>query len=291
MPSRRAIALIFLFWLAVTSYVAYRDLWPLLFASGPPPIAIDLADEAAQNIPIRWTVNWNGKPVGKLVTSMKYLDADDTFAFTNTYKQLRVEVGGVTVFVPQLVSLVRVDREGNLLEQSADGTLELELSGVKIGVVNAKIKGIVTDGQLNAVFDGSYGFAGLKPTTMTKTLDPVPVAQGQPLNPLQPVNRIRGVRPGRQWVVNESNPLNDAVAAVAKQMGFNLPDQNRGPLYGEVLAEPRNLDCASGPVPCWVIEYRREEPEVRTWVRVSDGKVLRQEAFRKGENLTVDRDE
>ena len=36
-----------------------------------------------------------------------------------------------------------------------------------------------------------------------------------------------------------------------------------------------------------MIEYRREEPVARTWVRASDGKVLKQEAFQKGETLTI----
>ena len=36
-------------------------------------------------------------------------------------------------------------------------------------------------------------------------------------------------------------------------------------------------------VPCWVIEYRGDELAARTWVACRDGKVLRQEAFEKGE--------
>ena len=66
MPSRRVIALIVAFWLVTSVYVAYRDLWPMLFASGPPPVAIDLADEAAQTIPVRWTIHIAGqkKPAG-----------------------------------------------------------------------------------------------------------------------------------------------------------------------------------------------------------------------------------
>ena len=39
-----------------------------------------------------------------------------------------------------------------------------------------------------------------------------------------------------------------------------------------------------------MIEYRRDELVARTWVRVSDGKVLKQEAFQKGETLTLVRD-
>jgi hypothetical protein len=38
-----------------------------------------------------------------------------------------------------------------------------------------------------------------------------------------------------------------------------------------------------------VIEYRRTEVVARTWVRVADGKVLRQELSEKGEALTFER--
>jgi hypothetical protein len=291
MPSRRSAAFIIMFWFIVTGYILYRDVWPLLFATGPPPIAVDLADEAAQNIPIRWTVHWNEKVVGKLTTQMRYVEEDDTFRFTNTYHQVRVEMAGVTVVVPELKSVIRVTRAGDLREQSAEGRLELEWNGVKVADVTTKLAGNVADGQLAAKFDGSYSIAGLAPQSLSKVLAPVPVPRGQPLNPLQPVNRIANVRPGRRWVVHESNPLKDAVEAVARQIGLPPQEEVKVPLVGEVLGEPRNLDRQGNPVPCWVIEYRRDEPEVRTWVRVSDGKVLRQEAFKKGDRLSVDREE
>lgn len=291
MPSRRAVACIVLFWLSVTGYIVYRDVWPVLFASGQPPLAIDLADEAAQNIPIRWTVYWNDKKVGKLTTQMRYVDDDDTFRFTNTYNQVRVEMAGVTVVVPELKTAIRVTRRGDLREQSAEGKLELEWNGVKVADVTTMLTGTVANGQLAAKFEGSYSIAGLAPQSLSKMLDPVPVPEGQPLNPLQPVNRIANVRPGRRWVVHESNPLKDATEAVAKQIGLPMPEEAKVPLIGQVLGEPQNLDWHGNAVPCWVIEYRRDEPEVRTWVRVSDGKVLRQEAFKKGDRLSVEREE
>jgi hypothetical protein len=291
MPSRRFVALVALFWLVTTGYVVYRDVWPVFFSSGPPPVGIDLADEAAQNIATRWKVLWNGKQVGVLDSQMKYLEADDTFRFTTKYKNLRVEVAGMTVVVPELTNTIRVSRAGDLREQTAEGRLELEFGGAKVGEVRVNLEGVVTGGQLITKLDGTADLPVLGRKTLNKTLDPVPVPKGQPLNPMQPVNRIAGVRPGRRWVVHESNPLNDAVRAVASDFGVKPPEQTKRPLIGEVLSEPRDLDWNGQRVSCWVIEYRRDEVEVRTWVRVSDGKVLKQEAFQKGESLVIEREE
>ena len=293
MPSRRAIALIMLFWLASTTYVAYRDLWPVLFASGPPPVAIDLADEAAQTVPVRWTIHLSGqnKP-GRLVTQMKYVEADDTFAFVNHYSDLRYESSGVVVVVPELTNVVRVTRGGDLREQTVEGRMELYLGGLKFAHASAKVIGKVVDGQLLATCDIKAPFPI---GNLAKELDPVPVPRGQPLNPLQPVNRIANVRPGRRWVVHESDPLKEAVALLVKgkaaEYGLRLPEEKRDALIGEVLADQQTLDWQGEAARCWVIEYRRNELVARTWVRASDGKVLRQEAFEKGETLTLVRNQ
>jgi hypothetical protein len=290
MPSRRAVALILAFWIATTAYIGYRDLWPRLFASGPPPVAIDLADEAAQNVPTRWEVKWNGKSVGRLRTQMSYVDADDTFWFTNQYKPLEVELSGVTVFVPEFTIATRVTRDGQLREQKAHGNVTVKLNGLTVGTVNAKLAGVVADGHLTANFEGAMEFAGLE-KSMNRTFDPVPVPKGQPLNPMQPVNRLVGVTPGREWVVHESNPLNDALLAVAGELGLP-PRKKEEPLVGRVEDDVRDLDWQGQRVPCRVIEYRRAgELKVRTWVRATDGKVLKQEAFEKGETMSIERDE
>jgi hypothetical protein len=296
MPSPRAIALIVAFWAATAAYVAYRDLWPVLFASGPPPVAIDLADEAAQAVPVRWAIHFSGqKKPGRLVTQMKYVEADDTFAFTNRFTELRYEAAGAVVVVPELTNVVRVTRGGDLREQTVDGRLELYLGELRIGEATAKVAGTVVNGQLAATVDAEYTFAGMASQRLKRALDPVPVPSGQPLNPLQPVNRLTDLRPGRRWVVHETNPLEDAVAAVVKkqagQFGLKMTEEKRERLFGAVLSDQQTLDWHRHAVACWVIEYRREELVARTWVRASDGKVLKQEAFRKGETLTIVRDE
>jgi hypothetical protein len=282
MPSRRSVAVILGFWLAVTGYVGYRDVWPRYFSSGPPPVVIDLADEAAQSVPARWTVSRNGRPIGRLTTHMKYVEADDTFRFVHEYRHLRFELGSVAVVFPDLTNTVRVTRAGDLRELATDARLEVRVRDVPVGGATATLAGTVTGNQLLAVLDVKSPIRSL-----SRPLDPIPVPRGQPLNPLQPVNRITGLVPGRRWVVHPFDPLTEIV----NQLGVGGQADEPEPLVAEVLARPQDLDRKDGPVSCRVIEYRNSRLTARTWVRASDGKVLRQEAVRQGEHLATDRDE
>jgi hypothetical protein len=287
MPSQRTIALIVLFWLLTAGYVGYRDVWPRLFASGPPPVAIDLADEASQTLPVRWSIYRGDRKVGRLSSYVRYVEADDTFRFTNEYRQLELDVTAlVKCIIPELTSAIRITRSGDLREQTLDGKLEVQLPLFKLEAT-AKIRGVVTDGVLNADCDITSSFGDFKPT-----LEPIAIGAGQPLNPLQPVNRLLDLQPGRTWRVWLNSPLDDAIKSIGKKMGFNLPDKTDEPLLAQVQKERQELNWHGEATSCRVIEYKQQDEIVaRTWVRVSDGKVLKQEAFRSGERLTIERDE
>lgn len=280
MPHRRTVALIAAFWLATVGFAAYRDVWPRLFAGGPPPIAIDLADEASQALEVRWAVTRGGATIGRLTTRMKYLEADDSFRFTHTFRGITIPVSGVSISLPELTTTTRVSRSGRLREQGMEGRLSaLGIDGT------ARMRAEVKDGVLGGEFEISSPLINLK-----GPLEPVPVPDGQVLNPLQPVNRLANVRPGLRWVVPEVNPVRDSAAAMLKKMGVTLPEEKAGDLLAEVLPAPQTLNWKGTPTACWVIEYRADEPRARTWVRAEDGKVLRQEAFQKGEELALVRE-
>ena len=51
MPSRLSVLSIVLFWVATTAFVIRRDVLPRLFASGPPPVSVEVGDEASQLLP------------------------------------------------------------------------------------------------------------------------------------------------------------------------------------------------------------------------------------------------
>lgn len=290
MPSKRTVVLILFFWLLTTAYVAYRDLWPRLFASHPPTIAIDLTDEAAQNVAIRWTIYRGDKSVGKLISHLHYDKNDDTFEFKNEYRQLELVVGPLKCLIPEFTSIDRITRDGELRSQSLEGRFEANLRDLKFEG-KAEVRGAVVNGQLLAEGEISLPFG-----TFREKLDPVPVLKGQVLNPLQPINRFSDLKPGQSWYVQKNNPLEDAIAAIIlknlEKQGLKLhkPDQESEPLLAQVLPEAQELTWFSQQISCWVIEYRRDKPVARTWVKVSDNKVLKQEAFSRSEHMMIVRD-
>lgn len=293
MPPRTAVAGIVAFWLATTAYIAYRDVWPRVFATGPPPVSIELADEARQDVPAKWQLLRNGQKVGRLTTQMKYLDNEDAFVFTYRYTELRLEQGDVALTASEINSEVKVSRGGELREQTMRGKVKLSLRDLKLAEGTLSVRGKVVNGVLT-------GSGELKSDFLSASgdFDPVPVPPGgQPLNPLQPVNRLGNVQADKRWQVNESNPLQDAISGLFKkklaETGLRLPeDKKKETLVARVGSSPQPLTTVrKEEVMCWVIEYRRADPVARTWVRASDGKVLRQEAFEKGESLVFERED
>jgi hypothetical protein len=289
MPSRPTLAVILAFWLATCGFVLYRDVWPRLTASGPPPMAVDLGEEASPNVSVRWTLYRGDKKVGRLTTHTAYVDADDTFRQTHDYRQLEFEFSGAKVVVPQLVLTTRVSRAGDLREQTAKGTLEVQFQKDTFKA-EAHVQGRVVDG----LFVGRCEVRSLL-GDVNEELEPVAVPDGQALNPLQVTNRITGLKAGQHWVVQEIDPLGEAVATLVKGLvrkaGLPFPERKREAIFARVSSAPEVLTWHGQEERCWVIDYRGGEARAKTWVRESDGKVLRQEAFGMGERLTVDRDE
>jgi hypothetical protein len=321
MPSRLGVVLILGFWLAVTGYVVHRDVWPRLFGDAPPTVRIDLSDEATQTVPARWTIYRDGESIGSITTRMSY-DADDNrFLFTSTYREVKLDQAvlqfRIRFELKEMQTTTSVTRDGELRGQKMTGSLSGLITSGPIPLLRAdatvEAEGTVVNGELVGWcgIDSDLGSANQK-------FDPVPVPAGQVLNPLQPVNRLRDVRPGARWEVHQVDPLADAIAAlvpelIQKHAGTKLTRDlrpgERPSLIARVSDRPVDLPPLPPPPPragepgtpgrpranegepCWVIEYRGDQAMAKTWVRVSDGKVLRQEAARQGEVLLLERND
>ena len=297
MPSRFGTLAIIAFWLITTTIVVRRDVWPRYFGDAPPAVAIDIADEATQTAPTQWVITRAGKPVGNLTARMHYDATDDTFEFTNNYTTLQLELSrGMTLEVPRLTTTVRVSRGGALREQSMAGEMAVALGGVELGRAKAEIRGQVDQGELRSHCT-IFAPPNSPQPVVDRDLDPVPAPGGQVLNPLMPLNRLRGVRPGRRWVVQAVDPLAEAGVLLVRELGKDsalvraIPVPKAQELFAAVDDDPQLLERDKGePVPCWVIRYRRgSDGEARTWVAVSDGRVMRQEAVTSGDSIRFDR--
>lgn len=302
MPSRLGLLAVLVSWAAVTGHVFYHDVWPRYFADAPPGLQIDLADEATQQAPTKWTIYRGGKKIGTLTTRMEYLAADDTFRFVNNYGRLTLDAGKsdsvLSVEAPRLVTTIRVTRTGELREQSMSGELRVFLGPVEIGHAAAEVEGRVVNGVLLGRCKVRYPITAAQPT-IDRELDPVPVPAGQVLNPMMPLNRLRDITPGRRWVIREVDPLKDALAVLFQELAkgaklnIALPQSASGAeLIAEVQTGTEDYPLRVGQaVPCRVIVYRGERVSARTWVSAADGRVMRQEATAADETLRFDRDD
>jgi hypothetical protein len=324
MPSRLGVVTIALFWLATTGFVAYRDVWPHYFSDGPPPVRIEMTDEATTQIPAKWTLYWDQgeglKKIGGASTELTYETADDTFWFKSEYRDLKFDVAGFLIEMANVSSDVRVNRAGVLKEQRFVGDITLSrqiLRGaIPLAEATALLTGKVQDKAMTGrcrVWNPKLGrnsdrWEPAEVPVIDERLDPVPVPDGQVLNPLMPLGRVRGVRAGRTWVIREVNPLAEAISSslrnAAKKENLSMLVGAAGRagehrrFVARVRSAPEVLDRLPplgaeprAPVPCLAIDYDGGEGvSAVTWVGVADGTVYRQEASLFGEKLRFERD-
>jgi hypothetical protein len=296
MPPRSLVLAIVFFWVATTGWLFYRDLWPRLRSGQPPPYTIDLADEAQRSgPPIPWNVFRGHTRVGEILTGLEYRESDDTFELHSKAAQPLDwgQIGPFWIRFKRISSMYRVTRDGRLREIVADVTIDVRGIGLMRalgGSATAHIAGKVEDRRFVP-----RGWMSFGESLTQLPLEPVEVAsEVSVLNPLHPINRVTGLRKGQHWQMPLLNPLNDSLMALLKKdpgAEFLLRDHaGVRILQAEVLSETSFLYWKRRKVPCLVIEYRSDEATARTWVRESDGLVLRQEASCWGDQVVMVRD-
>lgn len=314
MPSRPVVVLVVLFWLAVVGVVVYQDVVPRYFGDQPPAPHFDAAAELSHTT-VSWTIyrgpadKTTDEPIGKMTSEIEYAQADDTFKYVNRYRAVKFKQYGAELTIPTATTTLRLSRDGKLKGQRLNGTAELDLPrlwgpGQKL-TATAEAEGEVKDGFL--VGSATLTCPDLLSEPSVGTFTPVPVPDGQVLNPLMPLDRLKDVVPGRRWVVQQVDPLREALGELlVKGLQDEMAKQGNGKkkpapvtlpkppeLIASVRTSPVDLDREGGPVSCWVIDYTTEDKSIqaRTWVSRVDGRVLRQEASSQGERLRFERDE
>jgi hypothetical protein len=277
MPPRTLSVAIVLFWVGMTGWLTYREIWPNLSPDQPPPFTIDLADEAQNQMPVRWSVSLNGKNHGYLRTWVLFREREDTFELHGEFKLWNSEIKqGQPDFV--IRSMYDVTREGALRGLEATLSYNNRLTDPVEEVEIMKLTGEVRDQKLYPHVRVNV----LSIIKMDRDLDPVPLSRRASLiSSHQPLNRIASLRKGQHWRIPIAN-LQTSVLPSAKIQYLNA----------EVLQETRGLKWGTNrnEVPCLIIEFEGEDISGQTWVQESDGLIVCQELQVQGVTLKLLRD-
>lgn len=296
MPSRRGVILIVLFWLATVGYVGYRDVWPRLVRDSAPTVWIDLSDEATQTVPVRWALYRGEARVGTVTTQMVYDAGPNLFRYVTKYRDFQVDVQPIRCTVPEMELTTILNRAGGLHGQTMNGKLIAKLLGQEMARGSARVECVVHDGALVGTCRLDSDFF----PSFEQPIEPTPVPDGQVLNPLQPVNRLRGLKPGLRWMIYEVDPLGDALANATKQVlakkglgssMFAPKPVDRQSMIATVSDAPELLKLKRGEFACWTIEVRGDRGTTTIWVREKDGFVMQQVANAHGDIMRLEREE
>jgi hypothetical protein len=320
MPARPITLLIIVGWLATLGWFSYRELWPTLFPEDTPPFVIELADEVGPEIAgntmrspdISWEIYRDDQVIGHAVTEIHYFKEDDSFSFMTRIQKLSIEapvfkINLLTIDSPGVANAYRLSRSGEL-QQVVMQTLD-RLDNRDVGeykslsflgmIVRAKFVGTVVGDKLQrSVMLEVPHIPEIGKVELQ--LEPAPAPEGSVLNPLQPVPKIKNLKPGRRWRMQIINPLADLIQPLAQALAKRgksedgikeIPKLPSGPKFvdAEVLDELVDLEIGKETHRCYVIEYRGEERPAHTYVRVRDGAVMRQEAFAFGTLIALQR--
>jgi len=282
MPPRSITLSVLVFWLAMTAWLFWRDLWPSIAPGEPPSFALSRMDDnrfqtvvtwKAQNIPRR------GPPVDYTITTIVDHEAKtDLFTLKARLRPDRPAPEQVKVLESvKLTSEYRVKRvSGNLLEARMLG-LEVDVEFLAAwfnptGDRHGHFTGQVADG----VCDLSWKTEGVvEPRHGSESLGVT--YNGVVLLPLHPVERIRGLRPGRHWGCYLIDPL-ESTALLSS-----------GPKVVSINAKVRARTETEQGKECLVIEYQGGDVSGTTWVDVKEDLVLRMEVSLGSEHWVITR--
>jgi hypothetical protein len=284
------------FWLATAGWWFYREVGTALWYNEPPPFTIDLADEVrAATGAIDWRVYKDNQPVaspmfraeriGTANTEIRYVNQEDAFDLTGTFDFSLPLIENLPLIEKpvdahlMLTSLYRVSREGNLRWVKANINASVAVARLDF---RACLEGPVLDRRFSPqlrILSSPWG------ASQEIRLSPVELSgRGSVLNPMHPVNRIAGLRPGQRWRMPLVDPVNVALSGLLPSSGGQVPVQF---LEAKVAAEPRSLWWDDELMQCFLIRYSNEETTACTWVRQSDEKVLQQEVSSVGQRTRL----
>lgn len=300
MPSRWLCTLIIVFWCGTMGYMFYRDWLPWLTADKEaPPFVFELADEVVTQYAL-WTLYRNDQKIGTARTTLRYTN-ENAFEWTTTLSNLThsAKVGELEVKaeIPTMTTRMMVTPSGELIRFTTTAEMQITLIArfkAKFEI-NGEVQGNSLRGQTSLTAEN---------LPIQQPFGPIELKSKNVFSPMQPLFRIKGLQPGRSWKMNDFDPLNEAFRAGIQQMldnfakdkdgksflPFALPSSKSSEVLARVSDEIQELQIKDKTHSCYVIDYRGDNMQAKTWVKVEDGMVLRQEAFGFGEQLILQRE-
>lgn len=285
MPGRWGQVGIVGFWLVMMGWLAWRDLVPRL-GMGELRYRAVLADRAVAE-PTNWRLLYGERRVGNLF-SMVEPKPDGGYVLST-----RGHLSGAQLRPEDDSPLAGLLRAANV---SADRLPDFEVrSQFKVTAlgrlaefsVAASVRGLgidlVVDGTVegNEVIVNSKGLPFLEGQTRL-AFDPEAVV----LDQFGPLDRIAGLYEGKVWTTRAVNPL----AALLAPRGFwGARGTSLDSVRHEVIGV-ETIDWNGNQWPCHVVEHEHPSSPVRarTWARIGDGKVLREEIPLGGDTISLE---
>lgn len=303
MPSRFVALTIVVFWLAVMGWFVVRDILPHWRTGIAPPFSIELADEAVrQVVPVRWSIVRNDVEVGQLRTTLRPLESGDEYELAAGCTELALVdaslpvIGSVKLTIRNYDDRLRVSRDGELRGMTTSLGLTARVGAGPTTTATAELGADVVRGKLERWFRFRSPALG----EFAPALEPGELIRGSVLNPLHPLHRLSGIRPGQHWRQPLVSPHEDIVrAALARLPGAEstarmLEQKNVRWLDAHVRSAGEFLEWSGGETECLVIDYHGDwhgdDYRAQTWIRRADGLVLRQVAESPGQRLVLQRE-
>jgi hypothetical protein len=273
MPPRILTWTIVVFWLAMTGWMFEREVLPRLIPGGPAPFTVDLARETRDWV--EWDVFFNGRTVGSAWTRVEATRTEpghqqEYKISTNIhFKDFKYEppLLKIVIQLTHVNNSQTVHANGQLLEMRGELAGDIEALGSRLGGW-VRWQGIVSDGAFQPHW--TVQVKGLGRQELDTDAVHIP-NQYSTLNTLQPWTRLYNLTPGQRWRIVQFDPLVQSVSAMA----HITPKTDY--LDAGVLQDTDEILWDGKLRQCLVIEYHGENEVAKTFVRESDGLVLRQE--------------
>jgi hypothetical protein len=259
MPSRFVSLVILIYWSIAAFCLLKRDVIPELASDNPPDLrAIALAGDFSR--PVRWDIQVVDDPkdtdvrrkVGEAVTASSRRP-DGWFELTS---QVEIDAGGLLKGTALLTrSSIRLHVESRYLVEPSGNlkSFTLDVKSHESPETLIQVKGQIKGNKMEVVSHGPVEM-------LNKTMKFDYVPRGVVSDVLGPLDRLPGLHVGQRWDSQVINPFTGQVASVRVE-----------------VARRGLINWNGNPVPIYEVVQQMTPLSMRTWVRLDDGVILRQE--------------